>query len=183
MQQTNDYHSREGRMLGTMLKGSVAGAVGVWVMDRFDWFLFRHEDASARQRTEQVRPQGLDPAQVAAQKAARLAGTSWQPAQRQKAGITIHYALGIGPAALYAVMRERLPVKAPGQDFLYGIGLGLGLFLVQDEGLNQLMGLSGKQKDYPWQAHARGLAAHLVLGVAINAALNAMRAPRPVLQQ
>lgn len=68
-------------------------------------------------------------------------------------------------------------MSAQGQDFLYGMGMGLGLFLVQDEGLNQLMGLSGKQKDYPWQARARGMAAHLVLVLTISTALNLMRAP------
>lgn len=183
MQQRNDHYSSEAGMLGTMFKGAMAGAVGVWAMDRLDWFLFRNEDPQASHRTEQVRPQGLDPAHVAAKKAARLMGTSLQPAQTHPAGVAIHYALGIGPATVYAAMRERLPVTAQGQDFLYGMGLGLGLFLIQDEGLNQLMGLSGKQKDYPWQAHARGLAAHLVLGLTINMALNVMRAPRSVPQQ
>jgi hypothetical protein len=57
--------------------------------------------------------------------------------------------------------------------------MGLGLFLIQDEGLNQAMGISAKQKDYPWQAHARGLVAHLALGLVTDAVLNLLDAPRP----
>ena len=40
---------------GDMLKGAIAGAVGVWVMDRVDWYMFDHEDPEARRRTEAVR--------------------------------------------------------------------------------------------------------------------------------
>jgi hypothetical protein len=53
------------------------------------------------------------------------------------------------------------------------------LFLAQDEALNQVMGLSARQKDYPWQAHARGLVAHLTLGLVTNTVLNLLNAPRP----
>lgn len=161
------------------IKGAIAGAIGVWAMDRLDWFLFEHEDAQARHRTEAVRPDGLDPAHVAAGKAARMLGTELHPAQPNAAGIATHYALGIGPGAIYGALRERLPASDEGQDVLYGLGLGLALFLVQDEGLNQVMGLSGKQRDYPWQAHARGLAAHLALGLVTNTVLNLLGAPRP----
>ena len=41
-----------------LLKGAIAGAAGVWVMDRVDWFMFRHEDPAARRRTRRVRPGG-----------------------------------------------------------------------------------------------------------------------------
>jgi hypothetical protein len=50
---------------------------------------------------------------------------------------------------------------------------------VQDEGLNAASGLAADPRKYPWQAHARGLAAHLVFGVVTNAVLNLLKAPRP----
>lgn len=172
-----------GNTLNNAFKGAVAGAVAVWAMDRLDWFIFEHEDQQARRRTEQVRPDGLDPAHVAAGRAARGLGTELHPAQPHPAGVAVHYALGVGPGAIYGALRDRLPVNSQNQDFLYGMGLGLGLFLVQDEGLNQAMGLSGKQKDYPWQAHARGFASHMVLGLVTNLVLNLLNAPRPVPRQ
>ena len=178
MQQTHHRSIRQD-LLGNALKGAVAGAVGVWAMDRLDWFLFRRQAPQVRRQIDQARPQGMDPAHVAAGKAARLLGAQLQPPQPHAAGIAIHYALGIGPGALYGALRERLPAGRAGQDFLYAAGLGAGLFLLQDEGLNQAMGLSGRQKDYPWQAHARGLAAHLLLGLVTNTVLNLLQAPRP----
>ncbi len=183
MYPTENTELNSNKMLNNALKGAIAGAIGVWAMDRLDWFLYRNEAPEATQRTIEVRPGGMDPAHVAANRAANLFGTQLHPTQPHPAGAAIHYALGIGPAAIYGAMRERLPVSTHGQDHLYGLGLGLGLFLVQDEGLNQVMGLSGKQKDYPWQAHARGFAAHLTLGFVTNLVLNLLNAPRPVPRQ
>lgn len=180
MKQMNNRHVDSDNMLMNAMKGAIAGAIGVWVMDRIDWFMFDHEDPAARRRTEAVRPGGMDPAHVTASRIANKLDAELTPAQHHIAGQAIHYALGIGPAALYGAFRERLPVSSPKQDTLYGLGLGLGLFLIQDEGLNQAMGLSAKQKDYPWQAHARGLVAHLTLGLVANTILNLMNAPRPL---
>jgi hypothetical protein len=179
MQQTYSNRSDRDGVLNNALKGAVAGAIGVWVMDRLDWFMFDHEDPAARRRTEQVRPDGLDPAHVFVNKAAEAADTELSPAQPHPAGVAMHYALGIGPAALYGAFRERLPMRSAGQDHLYGLGLGLGLYLMQDQALNRIMGLSADPRAYPWQAHARGLAAHLVLGLVTNTVLNLLNAPRP----
>ncbi len=179
MQTTGEQQVSRDDLLMKALKGAVAGAVGVWLMDRLDWFMFRHEDQLARHRTEQVRPGGQAPARVAVKKAADALGTHLTASQLESAGLALHYALGIGPAAAYGALRERLPATSQGQDLLHGLGFGLGLFLIQDEGLNQAMGLSAKQKDYPWQAHARGLVAHLALGLVTNTVLNLLESPRP----
>lgn len=157
-----------------LLRGSLAGAVGVWIMDRVDWFMFRHEDPAARRRTESVRPGGLDPAHLAVNRAADRLGTSLQPRQPHPAGLTMHYGLGVGPAALYAVARHRLDWPGPAR----GAALGLSLFLLQDEGINAMSGLAAPLNEYPWQAHARGLVAHLLLGIAIDLALDAMESAR-----
>lgn len=175
----NDNINERDDLLLNALKGAVAGAVGVWVMDRLDWLIFENEDPAARQQTENVRPGGLDPAHVAVDKVANAVGGELSPAQPNWAGIALHYALGMGPGALYGAYRDRLPVQADGQDHLYGAALGLGLFAVQDEGLNSVTGLSARPQDYPAQAHARGFMAHLVLGVVTNTVLNVLGAPRP----
>lgn len=169
----------EQRTLVNACKGAIAGAVGVWVMDRLDWFMFEHVDPAARRRTQAIRPGGDDPAHVAAGKLARRLGTELSPRRPHPAGMAIHYALAIGPGAIYGAVREHLPVKREGQDALYGVGMALGLFVLQDEILNQAMGLSAKQKDYPWQAHARGFVAHVTLGLVINSVLNVLDASRP----
>ncbi|WP_205665222.1 hypothetical protein [Caldimonas tepidiphila] len=161
--------------MGDLVKGALAGAAAVWVMDRADWFAFTYEDPEARRRTEQVRPGGLDPSHVAVNRVAEMAGVQLSPRQPHPAGIALHYGLGIGPSALYAAgLRDRMA----GLGMARGPLFGLGLFLVQDEGLNALSGLSAPPGEYPWQAHARGLLAHLVLGTVVDLALGVMGAGR-----
>jgi hypothetical protein len=179
----NSYQANSDKVMMNAAKGAIAGAIAVWAMDRLDWFMFEHEDQAARRQTESVRPEGMDPAHVSVNRAAEAMGTELHPKQPNAAGVAMHYALGIGPAAIYGALREKLPVKKQGQDFWYGLGLGVGLFIVQDEGLNRAMGISGKQKDYPWQAHARGFIAHLTLGLVTNTVLNLLQASRPVPRQ
>lgn len=152
-----------------MLKGAVAGAIGVWVMDRVDWFMYDHEDPEARRRTERVRPNHQDPAHNIAGMAARLVGRE-PPPQPHPAGVAVHYAVGILPAAAYAAVRHRLPGSTVSRGLLYGLGVSL----VEDELVNPAIGASAPPRLYPWQAHARGLVAHLVYGVITEAVLSAL---------
>lgn len=156
-----------------VVKGAVAGAAGVWIMDRVDWFMVAHEDQRAWRRTQAVRPNGKDPAHNMAGLAARAVGAE-PPPQPHPLGVATHYAVGMAPAMAYATVRRRLPGGILGR----GLLLGLGMFLVEDEIINPLIGVAAPPGRYPWQAHARGLVAHLVLGVATEAALAALDQPR-----
>lgn len=154
-----------------MLLGAVAGALGVWAMDRVDWFNYRHEDPEARRRTRRVRPGGEDPAHVMARVAERAVGAEPSSAQHHAAGTAIHYAIGVGPGALYGALRGRVPAVGTARGALYG----LGLFLLQDELGNAALGTGADPREYPWQAHARGLVAHLVYGVVTDTVLSVLR--------
>lgn len=156
-------------MAANALKGAVAGAIGVWVMDRIDWFMYNREDSDTRRQTIAARPRGLDPAHVAVNRIAEKMGTRLSPEQPHPAGVAMHYSLGVGPGALYGALRNRFPALGSGRGSVYG----LGLFLMQDEALNAVSGLSGPPRKYPWQAHARGLIAHVVYGMVVDAVLRA----------
>ncbi len=67
------------------------------------------------------------------------------PEQPHPAGIAVHYVLGVVPDALYGPLRHRVVGLAAGQGLLYG----LGLFLVNDELLNPLLGLASGPTEYP----------------------------------
>jgi hypothetical protein len=137
-------------------------------MDRVDWFMVEHGDQEAWRQTQAVRPNHMDPAHNMAGMAAKAMGLE-PPPQPHPAGIAVHYAVGMGPAALYSVARRHLP----GGVMSRGLVLGLGMFLVEDEIINPLIGAAAPPHRYPWQAHARGLIAHLVLGVVTEAVLTA----------
>lgn len=117
-------------VLADALIGAAAGAVAVWVMDRVDWYNYEHEDPEARRRTKAVRPEGMDPAHVAVNKATRALGYELESKDDNAAGVATHYSIGIAPAAVYSVLRH----KVPGLDSGHGMAFGLGLFLLQDEG-------------------------------------------------
>ncbi len=163
MQKANDTSS----ILADAVIGAVAGAAAVWVMDRVDWFNFEHEDPEARRRTQSVRPGGMDPAHFAVNQTTEMLGHEIEPKEYNAAGVAVHYSIGIMPGALYGVLRHKLPGLDAGRGALFGVGL----FLMQDEGLNAITGLSAKPEEYPWQAHARGLVAHIVYGLALDTAL------------
>lgn len=157
-------------LLADVVKGAIAGAVGVWALDKVTSWMWDHEGAQALQQERQARPEGLDPAHVIANRAAEAMGKELTPKQPNPAGVAVHYGLGIMPAAAYGALRKRVGGVGAAGGLLYG----LSLFLLQDEGLNPLLGTSGKPGEYPWQAHARGLVGHLVLGAATDATLNVL---------
>lgn len=151
------------------LLGAAVGAIGVWALDRLDWWMWRHESDEARERTTAVRPGGEPPAEVLVRKAAKAAGAELSPQVHRRASDAVHYSIGIAPAIAYALLRNRLPVRGVPRGALYG----LGVFVLQDEGLNTVAGLGAEPQAYPWQAHARGLLAHTLYGITTEAALNA----------
>ena len=159
-----------GNLAGDLLKGAVAGAVAVWAMDRVGWWMWGREDPHALRRERQARPGGLDPAHVGANRTAEAVGIALGPRQPHPAGVAVDYAIGMGPALLYAPLRRRARGLGPGRGLLYG----LGLFLLVDEVMVPALGLASGPTAYPWQAHARGLATHLVLGAATDGVLDVL---------
>jgi hypothetical protein len=142
-------------------------------MDQIDWYMYDHEDPEAQRRTQRVRPDGLDPSHDTANKIAGAFGTELSPAQPHPAGIAIHYAIGMGSCALYGALHDRVPAISTGRGALYG----LGIFLTHDELFNTLAGSAARPTQYPWQAHARGLVSHLVLGVVADTVLRVLKGP------
>jgi hypothetical protein len=153
-----------------LLLGAVAGVAATWVMDRVDWFMYRREPESSRRRTWEVRPEGKDPAHVIASRASQAFGGDPVP-QGHPAGMAVHYAIGVVPAAAYGALRERVPAIGAGA----GLAYGLAMFIAEDEVANPLLGFAAMPQRYPWQPHARGLVAHLVYGLVTDAVLTGLQ--------
>lgn len=157
-------------VLKEVVKGAIAGAVSVWMMDRVTWYMYRNEDPEAYLQEKRAQKGGKYVAFVAADKIASAVGTRMNDRQEFIAGKTIHYLLGAMPGALYGLLRHRVNGLDKGRGLLYG----LGLFLVMDELIAPLTGLSSGPLAYPWQAHARGLAGHLTVGATTDAAVRVL---------
>ncbi|HEX6965737.1 MAG TPA: DUF1440 domain-containing protein [Gemmatimonadaceae bacterium] len=156
-------------LMATMLDGAIAGAVATWLMGKVTSYLYVHENPTAREREDRVR-HGTTSYGVAAEKTAGAVGTTLSKQERTSYGRDIHWALGIGAGALYAAMRQRIPAVAVAD----GLAFGLGFFLLMDEGVVYLLGLTPGPAAFPWQAHARGLAGHLAFGATANTLLSVL---------
>jgi hypothetical protein len=149
-----------------LLKGAIAGAVATFVMGKVTDYMYQHEDRDARREEDEARG-GESSYEVAAKKAARAAGTSLDRRQRQRAGSAIHWALGIGAGAAYAVLRRRFH----GLGSVAGTAFGTGFWAFMDEGLVPALGLTPGASAFPWQTHARGLVGHLTFGTVTDGTL------------
>jgi hypothetical protein len=157
---THDGVSRD------LLKGAVAGAVATFVMGKLTGYMYEHEDRDARRKEDEVRG-GRSSYEAAAEKAASAAGTSLDRRQRQQLGSSIHWALGMGAGAAYAVLRRRYQ----GLGSAAGTAFGTGFWAFMDEGLVPALGLTPGATEFPWQTHARGLVGHLTFGTVTEGTL------------
>jgi hypothetical protein len=187
--QDREIGSKGSNLFADAAIGAFAGAIGVWAMDRLDWFMWRRESPSTRRRTTAVRPEGEPPAHVIATKLEKVSGMHVEGAaevpgqfeqldtrglsgnRHHMIGTAVHYGIGVGPASIYGVIQDRLPLSGPARGALYGVTL----FFAQDEGANALTGLSAKPREYPWQDHARGLLAHIAYGIVTEAVVTIVK--------
>jgi hypothetical protein len=155
--------------IGDLVRGTLAGIVATWAMGRVTTYLYEEENELARRREDEAR-EGKTAYGIAAEKAAGIAGRDLSDQEREEAGAALHWALGAGAGAVYGALRGRVP----GVDAASGLVFGTVFFLAIDEGANTLLGLTPPPEEFPWQAHARGLAGHLVFGVTSELTLLAL---------
>ncbi len=155
-------------LLADAALGAAAGLAATWAMGLATTYLYEHEDSGARQREDAARG-GNSAYGNAARKAAGLLGISLSPQMTRRLGSGIHWLLGAGGGAAYGVMRRRVAGVTAGQ----GLAFGAGFFTLMDEGANTALRLTPPPAAFPWQAHARGLAGHLVYGVVTDTLLDA----------
>lgn len=142
--------------------GVVAALVATWVMDHFSSFVYARQSKASRDREEALRTE-MPPA-VLAKKAARFVGRELGKDQANRYGVAIHWGFG----ALWG------PVVAVGSRYVLGalpLGIltGLLVWLVVDEGMNTLLGLTPSAWEFPASAHFRSFANHVVYGATIGA--------------
>ncbi len=152
-----------------ILKGALAGAVATWAMNQTTTWLYARESEEARERETAAR--GGDTAYAtAAESLAQMAGRDLSDEQKRRAGAGIHWATGIIAGAKYGLFRRYWPGVSAGFGLLYGTAF----FLMMDELMNPVLGLTPGPAAFPWETHARGLAGHLTYGAVNEATLRLM---------
>ena len=162
---------RQSSVRNDLIKGAIAGAVATWVMGKVTGVMYQQEDRWVRRAEDDARG-GKTAYGVAAEKAARIAGASLDEGQTERLGSAIHWALGIGAGATYAVLRRRF--HALGRTA--GLGFGTAFWALLDEGVVPALGLTPGPRAFPWQTHARGFAGHLTFGTVADGTLRLLDA-------
>ena len=162
--------STRGHTIGEdLVKGAIAGAVATYVMGRITTFMYDREDRRARKQEDEARG-GETSYGTAAEKGAELVGSRLSSKEREQAGSAIHWALGIGAGAGYAVVRRRLAFLGS----TVGTAFGTAFWAFVDEGVVPALGLTPGPLAFPWQAHARGLVGHLTFGTVTDGTLRVL---------
>lgn len=102
-------------------------------------------------------------AMTAARKTAELASLEADRGDLRTLKSAIHYGLGISWGALYSCLRCNTNMGI----LSAGVLTGTALSLIVDELLNPALNITPPGSAYPMSSHVRGLAAHLVYGVAV----------------
>jgi hypothetical protein len=145
----------------------VAGYGAAKVMGKATTFMYSQQTEEAKQQEKEA-SYGVA-YDVAAKKTAALAGKELSQDQASKAGMAIHYALALGWVPVYMVARRRLGMTPFGA----GAATGLSMAVLVDEIGNPLLGFTPPPQKYPLVSHLRGLAGHLVYGLAVAAIVEA----------
>jgi hypothetical protein len=153
--------------------GAGAGLFASWVMSLAYGPIMRAGGEATRRREKEAAGE-LPPATIrAVQVAAGTVGRSLPEDREALGGKIVHYAYGTAWGAAFALAARALAPRAP---VATGLGFGIVLWVLSDEMLVPLFKLSHPPTRYPATSHAKGLASHLVYGVATDAAWRLARA-------
>ncbi len=132
-----------------LIWGVIAGAGAVWTMDQLDKYIADNE-----RRSSAI--------------AARQAGLRFIPLQTAKPGRHLDYSLAAVTAAVFTVLRSRIPYVGAAR----GIPFGAAMYVLEDEVLNPITRQTASNA-----AHARttGLLTHAGFGLLVDTLLRVMR--------
>ena len=174
-----------------LASGVAGGLIGGWVMNQFQrrWSRRSHgiERPHGAQSLQQGTPQRRDggslqqradeeesdnaAVRVARAVTERLFNRRLRRREREKAGAVSHYLMSIASGGIYGAVAERLPRASIGA----GLTFGVVVWIIADEVIVPVLGLSKKPTEYPLSIHAYALASHLVYGVATEMGRRAIR--------
>lgn len=159
---------REGTATLDIVTGLLAGLIATRVTDWVQRPLWQATPDSEKAR-EPDAPDGSS-AMTAARKTAEICEVDAGDDDLDILKNTIHYGLGAGWGLLYVVLRRNCSMGI----LTSGMLTGTALSLIIDEALNPALEITPPADAYPMSSHIRGLLAHLVYGLAVAGATEAL---------
>jgi uncharacterized membrane protein YagU involved in acid resistance len=151
-------------VLRDALRGAVAGAAAVWLMDLVTTAMLDGQPPEVTAREEAAQPNGKPALVNLVERLEAEYEVELSDDQRESLVQVLHYGLGVLPGAVYGALRSRVPLVGTANGLLYG----LLLYVVNDEYLNSRLGFAAPFGAYPVESHWRGLVGHAVLGAATD---------------
>jgi hypothetical protein len=153
---------------GGLVAGAFAGGIATWVMDLVTTGFMASQskaDAAAEKAGQANGRSSVDNLLTLIEE---RTGVHVDDDLRPTVLQALHYALGIGPGAVYGALRGRVPMIGAAR----GLAFGALVFAANDEYLNAALGLAGPPDAYPVSTHLRGLVGHLALGATLDTLLD-----------
>jgi hypothetical protein len=165
--------------LGVLVRGTLAGAAGSWVQNRF--FEATASIAPGSPEGAFDPPEKEQREEQATETVARrvsedlLHQGELSAADKKKGAVAVHYAFGSGWGAVYGVLAESIigMRSVPG-----ALLFGTGVWIAGDNLILPAFRLAGPPGKYPPRNHVYALAAHWAYGLGVQAAYEALRGPR-----
>jgi hypothetical protein len=141
------------------LGGTLVGLSSTLIMEYAGSFLYERESEHVRQKEEQGRKDAM-PTITLVRKLAAALGRQLDDPTAERLGTAAHFAFGSGGGPLIVMLtRSGMdPVKA-------GLTVGMGMWVLVDEGLNPVAGLTAGPGAFSPITHLRAAAAHAVYGL------------------
>ena len=151
-------------LFGNVVRGAVAGGVATWLMDLVTTGLQEQQTPADAAREKAAQLDGKSSVAHLVDLVERETGFQVGDDLRPNVEMAVHYGLGVIPGAVYGATRRWIPGLGAGRGLVYG----LLVFLLNDELLNTVLGLSARPDAYPLSTHLRGVVGHLALGAATD---------------
>lgn len=175
---------------GNVWKGLVAGLAGglvaSWTMNQFQaaWTKLaensekphgaqsmKPSDGSSGDQAQDVNEQDDATVETAKMISEKVFGHELQENEKRPAGTAVHYAFGTATGGLYGALAEFSPQVTTAA----GLPFGAAFWLIADETVVPLLGLSKGPTAYPVSTHVYAFASHLVYGVTAEFSRRALR--------
>jgi hypothetical protein len=161
---------QRGSLLRDMLLGAAGGALGTLLMNPVYALSSRLQYQPQSGKPDEAEP-SESPTETMARKLLAPLGVHLEGAAKRTAGHVVHLGYGTVWGALYGALHGRVPFAGR----LFGLGFGLGLFLLGDELMLPALKLTPPPKQIPLPVHLSTLAAHFVYGSATEGSFRLMR--------